>query len=262
MKKYFFGGLCTSSTSGKGMSVAIFILMLSVSGFSQSGQSVKDSSLAFKKWEVSLDLKPVFRSDQPFKLFIAKNLTERSAIRFGIMVLYLTNSDAPIVTQSFKDSLLFNQSGAIRGDTLVFISSVYAPQTVLQYNLGLSIGYRKEIFLSKLSMYSSTDFGFNRSYYSNSMGASPNYVTGGSFSTSQKIINTSNNFSLVESLGLRYRFNKHLSFTVESNITLGYSRYKNYTFTRTTDAISATQVGNYFFLNFNHLSGFFLNYHF
>ena len=84
MKKYFFGGLCTSSTSGKGMCVAVFILLISVSGFSQSWISKNDSSsVVFKKWEVSLDLKPVFRADQPFKIFIAKNLTERSAIRFG-----------------------------------------------------------------------------------------------------------------------------------------------------------------------------------
>ena len=263
MKKYFFGGLCTSSTSGKGMCVAICILMFSCLGFSQSGRSVKDSSVTFKKWEVSLDLKPVFRSDQPFKLFIAKNLSERSSIRFGITGLYIGSSNSSTTNESFKDSVLNSSSGSTRGDTLISNGKVSDPQTSFGYNIGLIIGYRKELFLGKLSLYCSTDLGYYRSYSNSSNGTPINFVTGGYSSTVHKTEDIVNNFSLSESLGLRYRINKHISFAVESNITLGYSKYKNYYFVRPiNDAGTLNTEGNNFNLNFNHLSGLFLNYHF
>ncbi len=63
-----------------GLYTAIALCAFSDFAFAQT--ALQDSS--FHQWEVSVDLKPLFRQDQPYTLSVKKYLTERKAIRFAI----------------------------------------------------------------------------------------------------------------------------------------------------------------------------------
>ena len=102
MKKFLLT-LCVSTPSVKpslltvkGIYTALFILILTTTASAQIELKDNTTAVPFHKWEVGVDLKPLFRSDEPYNIFVKRYLTERQALRLG---LFSSN------TQLYDDSL-------------------------------------------------------------------------------------------------------------------------------------------------------------
>ena len=102
--------LCASTPSVKGIYTALFILILSTSAFAQFELKDTTHNIPFHKWEVSVDLKPLFRSDEPYNLFVKRYLTETKVLRFRLSAFNI---------QFHDDSLNIVETKAMNGQQIL-----------------------------------------------------------------------------------------------------------------------------------------------
>ena len=237
-------------------------------------QSEKQDS-AFKKWEVSFDLKPLFRSDQPYNVFIARNLTERKAIRVGLSVVdWGKTKDTVIYSQMTLDSNNRNSIG--------FGQFKVGDKT--KFNFAFSIGYRYEFSKGKICLYSSTDIKYKKKYQNSVYPVSTSSLgdvsqpaidtlTFQGYNSLSDLISETQSLFLIQSLGIRYYVNKSFSFSIESSLLFGYTKFK-YAETHLAALIYPYSTGRFdtttanvensqeYSFQFQPILGLYLNYHF
>ena len=254
--------LCASTPSVKGIYTALFILILSTSAFAQIELKDTTYSVPFHKWEIGFDLKPLFRSDEPYNIFIKRYLKESRALRLGLF-----SSDA----QFYDDSLNISE---IKLTPVRDIFQYWQSKRNKYKSFGFEIrlGYQFEFKKGAVSIYTATDLSYNA--------YSTHLIDGGgsqSGDTSQvkpfegynpfigKNIKIKN-YGFLQSMGVKYYLCRQLSIGVEATVRLTYSTFSfNYRELPYVDLVflkETTLKGHSSNVSFVPLMGLYLNYYF
>lgn len=275
MKKFLLAA-CVSTPSVKGIYTALFILMLTLPVFSQVEQTDKTPIAApFQKWEVGFDLKPLFRSDEPYNVLGKWHFTERKAVRFG---LGIANS-----TASTDSVSLFNQDFTRITSNAVLQYREVHPKQNKKKNGQFSIGYQYSIINNnKISFYSATDISYKQEQEDfNIFGGATffsNYylldsVKSNIFSNKASLISLeykSEVYGISQIIGFTYRFNNYLSLSSEFAVIFNRTHYTVSKYERIAGNSSAVFYTNSEFkssgttddFSLKPLMGLYLNYHF
>jgi hypothetical protein len=263
MKKFRLA-VCTSTPPLKGIYTALFILTLAVPVFSQVEQTDKTPIAApFHKWEVGFDLKPLFRSDEPYNVLGKWHFTERKAVRIGLGTANWSKSND---TFSIEESKLDNNL-----KTIQYSQSTHNNAKKMNWNI--KIGYQYEFNQGKITVYAATDFDWSKETLDFN---TPLEIRGGlpglvdSFSGYQSIwyiANRKNIYSIVQSLGFKYTLNSYISCAFETSLigqylTFDYGTNENPYYLKTGYLKATSTKGNDTQLIFKPLMGLFINYHF
>ena len=257
----------------KGIYACVLLIFITSSSFAQVTK--KDTS-TFNKWEVSLDLKPLFRKDEPYNLFVKRYLTERKVVRLGLNTL------------ESNTNLLLNESEAFNNvveyyvDTFDYKYQFTQSRVDSGYNktnvFTASIGYQYFLSKKKVSVYLATDFSY--SYASNKY----NYYPGlaGTYDNNNNVTfegpkrvyesydprNTSDEYrrtySIRQQIGFSYAISKNIALSFEASVMYQFSRYHIFKVDRPYPDqryIRATWGNDETYdWKFNPMAGLFLNY--
>ena len=262
--------VCISHLCQSVASVTLLCISLYFSVTVRAQLEKQDST--FKKWEVSFDLKPLFRSDQPYNVFIARNLTEKTSIRLGLSVADWGNTrDTSFFNQlTYIDTVLANAGGQSR---LKMIS---------HFNLAIKVGLKYELKKGIVSIYGASDLGLQLQHYnfdagggSGAAGIGADTITLQGFQALTYLRTQTTQVNLIQSLGLKYKINQNLSFSIETSLRFGLSEssyssgmqpfdnpYKGGVTTILTTLVSNTGSQRNFSIEMLPFAGLYLNYHF
>ncbi len=261
MKKFLLT-LCVSTPLVKGIYAALFILILTTTASAQI--ELKDNTTVppYPKWEVGVDLKPLFRSDEPYNLFVKRYLTETKALRFRLSAFNFQFQD---------DSLNIVETKTTNGQQILQFYQLKRNKNVSS-GFGVSFGYQSEMRKGILSLYSATDLSYNTS--------SDNLLDGGGaqggdsgqikpFEGYRPIIAKDiriNDYGVLQSLGVKYYLCKQISLSIEATLKFTYSTfsldYLEHPYTD-LDFVKHTNLkGKDSNISFVPLMGLYLNYHF
>lgn len=188
----------------RGIYIVFLLIFITSSSFAQTD---KKDTTSFNKWEVSVDLKPLFRKDEPYNLFVKRQLTKRKSLRIGFSTLLSETSD----------SVSYFQNSVITGRRTYIYN---LPYEVKKIEYGIFIGFVYQKDFDNLTLYSATDMF----YYKNNKDVSATIA--GTF-RSEEVNNPSeffypttglNNiekYGLRQSLGLKFSFIKNMFISVE-----------------------------------------------
>ncbi len=267
MKKFFFR-LFTSAV--KGMPVAVCIELFSVSVLAQNSSLVnKPDSIPFHKWEVSLDVKPLFRSDAPYNIMAKWHFSERGALRLGLGTTILAIAkDSFGISQTFFDYK--TQISSFQYNQMQF-----GPNDTKYINWDLKIGYQYEFQQGKICLYSASDFNwkiertiFQVPVQSNILAQGMNDTFVG-YRSLDYLYNRKSFYRLIQSLGLKYNFSNNISCSFETSLIFQLLNFRFIT-NETPYLPNANglyqkitgQYGSETSFIFNPLMGLFINYHF
>lgn len=256
--------LLRDAPSVKGIYTALFILILSTSAFAQF--ELKDTSTAvpFHKWEVSFDLKPLFRSDEPYNILTKWHFTEKKAVRLG---LGMANHSKTNDTFWIQETRLVNNQNVIQYQQ-------YTRNNGKKMNWDIKLGYQYEFKQGKISIYAATDFDWAKESLDFHV---PLIVIGqlidqgavqpfSGYQSIWLIRNRKTILGLIQSLGFKYNINNNLSCAFETSLIGQYIKlhydtheapYLNADFTKFT-----IKGGHETQFSFKPLMGVFVNYHF
>ena len=260
--------------SVKGIYLAIFLTLIITS--SAFAQQAKEDKTAPTRWEVSLDLKPLFRKDEPYSLFVKRYLTEKKAVRVGLGLIEQNKEkvgNSQILEYLFKTipstSQYEYQYGQVRVD------DNYSNSNTILFTLG----YQYILSKKKVTTYIATDLTYFKTSnlydfslttaFTNENGQP---VFGGpektfvGYDPRYKLDAYSNTYSAKQIIGINYSFNKNISLSIETGFVFQYNEYSF----RKEDRPYPDQryekisfgTGSIFNWKFNPLTGFYLNYHF
>jgi hypothetical protein len=247
--------------------MAIFLIFFTVSSWAQVEK--RDTTVtAFYKWDISFDLKPLFRNEEPFSLLVKHYTSPTKAWRFG---LGLFASRSPIDKRYLDRYTIDTQ--------IIFVASKVSNQI----NTYVSVGKQFEKKKDKLILYTSSDVTANFDFIKDKKGP-----VGFSYPKSFVGINPINkvyvdtikdykSIALIfsQSLGVKYSFNKQISVSFEANGSLSFSRIldnvDSHGVLTSKDGPSAA-VGDipftsydsrwFYFFKLNPLAHIYLSYHF
>ena len=252
----------------KGIYIALFVFLFVDFSFSQVVPVNKDSSVVFKKWEVGLYLKPLFRSDAPYNIMAKWHFTEHKALRFGLGTTGFSQAnDLTNVLEQLIDS-----------DSVKVTTNFQQMQQIIvkKTNWDFKLGFQYEFKQGKISLYSATDLNWVKDdyYYFVPVAVfqfpqSPSATFTG-YQSIQGINNRKNTYGLIQSIGLKYSLNTFLSCSIESSLTLRYLDYvfsksnEPYTINSLSQSINDVYIqrGHETQINFIPFMGLFINYHF
>jgi hypothetical protein len=272
MKKLFSASGFTPSVF-KGIYI-VFLLILSTS--SSFAQVAKKDTTSFNKWEVSVDLKPLFRKDEPYNLFVKRYLTERKVVRLGLGVyennknILVSNSIGEInaIQEFLSDTFNYKyQYIQIRPDSNYEKSNSFV----------LSLGFQYILTKNKVSVYIATDvvYSYVSHNYDFSTGDAGTYDSNNNpvyagtktfvgYDSRYQLDEYLKTYSIKQQIGFSYSVNKSLSLSFEMGATFQFSHYskqqfdKPYPDQRYNKAIWASY--NFYNWKFNPMAGLFLNY--
>ncbi len=215
----------------KGFASVIFSITICTSVMAQYTNFRKSVDITdFKKWEVSLDVKPLFRSDAPYNIMVKKHIDERRTWR---LILGASN---------FSNQKVVYSAGSIDYDTTKLPNpigtSVYpqSNQTTNTTYFSIKVGYQVELErMDRIAIYSASDLGL--AYFNQSSDASsPNNTVQGYIYPANPFngvpsvasdFTTLSTFSLTQSLGLKFPLNRRFSCSLETSISAQYVRSNN-----------------------------------
>ena len=227
MKKFISMG-CTSTPSVKGIYTALFILVLSVPMFAQvEMKNDNTTAVPFYKWEVGVDLKPLFRQDEPYNLLAKWHFTERKALRLGLGTGSFSKSKDSFQIQELK--FTNNGPGVFQYDQLAFNEGK-------KINWGIRLGYQYTFKLGKVCLYTASDISWVKESIDFD---TPLQLTGliidkgpvTPFVGYQSIIrieSRKNIYGLIQSLGFKYTINNQVSCSFETAVIGQYINAYNY----------------------------------
>jgi hypothetical protein len=263
MKKFLLA-VCTSTPSVKGIYTALFILMLTIPVFSQVEQTDKTPIAApFHKWEVGFDLKPLFRSDEPYNVLGKWHFTERKAVRVG---LGTTNWSKMVDSFDIQENKVTNNNQ----NQVQYAQLTRNNSKKRRYDV--KIGYQYEFRQGKIGIYTATDFNWLRETvdfltpYQYGGGVPGLFEPFVGYQSIVYIVNKKTTYSLIQSLGFKYNVNSYLSCSFETCLIGKYVRfyyrkgenpYLDVDYTKYT-----IKGGHETLLDFKPVMGLFINYHF
>ncbi len=247
----------------------VFFLILATA--SASAQTNKKDSTAFNKWEVSVDLKPLFGREEPYNLFVKRYLTERKVIRLGLWnaannsIKFKQYSLTGRILNTVRDTLLFLQSNANNN-----------PETIIEYQIGL--GFQYYLFKHKLGGYILSDLMYSyynrRTFYEgwgsvilkNDVPIFSGTETFEGYDPTYKIDENAKTYSAKLGFGVNYKVNRYLSIAIEAAAifqrTDYYLRQLDKPFPDTRYERLIYNDSNYQNLSFNPMVGLYVNCHF
>ncbi len=266
MKKFLLT-LCASTPSVtpslltvKGIYTSLFILILSTSAFAQFELKDTTHSVPFHKWEISVDLKPLFRSDEPYNVMAKWHFTDRKALRFGIsMADYSKTQDTSWITEKRVGTIQYDQ---------------YTRNIGKKMNWAIKLGYQYEFKQGKISIYTASDFEWDTESidFQTPFQFKGELIDQGAIQPfigyqSIYLLRSRNTIlNLIQSLGIRYHINSYLSCAFETALVGQYKKWGYHIFEDPYISpyfIKSTIKGGsetHFILK--PLMGLFLNYHF
>lgn len=264
MKKFFFR-LHTSAV--KSMHAAFCIVLFSVSVLAQNSSSInKPDSIPFHKWEVSLDVKPLFRNDAPYNIIGKWHFSERGALRLGLGTNIWSNKK-----DSFKlDEFILDTAKQLT--YIGFSQNQFGPNETRSTGYNIKIGYQYKLTEGIVELYSATDFEWSRNVtnynvpfqiISYQQGANEPFINYQSIVSS---ISRLNSFGLIQSFGLSYRLKNFLSISFESSLKIEYQEFYNIvsesSIYKPEIHIQTLKGGNTIQFIFNPILGLFFNFYF
>lgn len=152
MKKFFLT-LCISTPSVKGIYTALFFLIFMTSVSDQIEPKDNVTAVPFNNWEIGFDLKPLFRSDEPYNVLAKWHFTEKKAIRLRIGSCSRTSS---------SDSVnLYNQDFP-RIEALRLQYKENIPKQDKKINGQFSVGYQYSFINRQVCFYTATEFNYEQ----------------------------------------------------------------------------------------------------
>ncbi len=261
MKK-FLCVCCASTPSVKGIYIALCILILTVPAFAQVEMNSNNTVPPYLKWEVSLDLKPLLRTDEPYNVMAKWHFTAKKALRLGLGTNnWSKNNDILLIYEYLFDN---NQ----RTDQYLQLAHLDDKKV----NWDIKIGYQYEFKQGKISLYTATDlnwikqaldFSIPVQVVSGPKGTIPPFL---GYQSVSYIYYRKTTYSLIQSLGFKYSINNFLSCSFETSLIGQYTEfiydtaehpYIDVSYTKRT-----TKGGHGIHTSFKPLMGLFLNYHF
>ena len=262
-----------STTPSVFKGIYIVFLLILITSYSFAQVTKKDTS-TFNKWEVSLDLKPLFRKDESYNLFIKRYLTERKVIRLGLGVLETETkfSQEKGVAEAIS-------STPNRLDTFnYFQSQLVGNNPNISYQYQLNGGFQYFLSKKRVSIYLAVDIFYTYQtksiYYptlsaiisKNNIGTFSGTETFEGYDPTYKFDEYSKTYGSKLGIGLDYGFNQSLSLSMEVSISYQRTIYNM----RRIDKPYPDQRYDKFFnddsdvqkIKFNPLVGLFFNYHF
>ncbi len=265
MKKFLLA-VCTSTPSVKGSYTALFILMLTVPVFSQVEQTDKTPiATPFHKWEVGFDLKPLFRSDEPYNVLGKWHFTERKAVRVGLGTANWSKATDSFNIVGYKVAIV----NGISDKTYEYYE--IKNSNTNKFDWEAKIGYQYKLKEGSTTVYTATDLSFARQrveFLKNGVIAGPDYPAKPfeGHDPLSNLYSKATRYRFIQSLGLEYFFNKNLSISAEIST---YIEFTSYYFTKMelpySDIFySREQHGGGSTRNFHFqpFAGLYLNYHF
>ncbi len=268
MKKFLLT-LCVSTPSVKpslltvkGIYTALFILILTTTASAQIELKDNTTAVPFHKWEVGVDLKPLFRSDEPYNIVIKRALNKLWSIRMGMG----GNNKSTIIGNEAKNSSK-SQIGDIYA---LLLNDVDTEDQNYEFNIGLQANK----LIKNIRIYSSIDFFMHKSSslfsvpfgYATRGSGFPDSITSFIFLTNSSKNLTS--YGIRSCFGIQYFLTPHLSISSELSLQFkkesfySYESYKDFSVINrdvlNDKTVKYTKRG----LGLIPLNGLFLNYHF
>lgn len=257
--------------SVKGIYLAIFLIFFAIPILAQVEK--KDNTPVSQKWEVGFDLKPLFRSDQPYNVMAKWHFTEKKAVRLRIGSASSTSS---------SDSIwLLNYDEILVGISKLQFYENY-PKRNKKINGQFSIGYQYSFIKRQISFYSATEFNYEQAHEDfNTFGASKAYsnlylrdsLKSNIFYNKQSLFYLKyrvKTMGISQIIGIDYKFNNHLS--ISSEFAFSFHRTSHYlSKDEQLPSNSSVVIGTYSGFTssgtnnevfFKPLLGLYLNYHF
>ena len=268
MKKFLLT-LCASTPTVtpslltvKGIYTALFILILTTTASAQIELKDNTAAVPFYKWEVGLDLKPLFRSDEPYNVMAKWHFTERKALRFGLGTNNWSKTNDTLLIYEY----LFDNNQ--RTDQYLQLAHLDDKKV----NWDIKIGYQYQFKQGKISLYTATDlnwikqtldFSIPVQVVSGHKGTMPPFL---GYQSVFFIYNRKTTYSLIQSLGFKYTINNFLSCSFETSLIGQYVEFVYDTAENPYVDVSYTKRntkgGHGTYASFKPLMGLFLNYHF
>ena len=244
----------------KGIYTALFILILTTTASAQIELKDNNTAIPFHKWEVGVDLKPLFRSDEPYNVLVRWHFTERKAVRLGLGVAdYSKTKDTSWIVEKKLNTIQYDQ---------------FTRNISKKMNWAIKLGYQYEFKQGKVSIYTASDFEWVRETidFNTPIQSKGELIDQGAvqpfagYQSIDFVRNRRNTLSLIQSLGFKYTINNYLSCSFETAIKGQYvwfaskineNPYINPYYTKFT-----IKGGSETHLIFKPLIGVFVNYHF
>lgn len=247
----------------RGIYTVIFTILIGTPTFAQVEK--KDTS-DFNKWEVGLDLKPLFRKDEQYIIFGKRYLSPKKAVRVGLGLLKYSkgNLDDKEVVETLGK--MFETSSPIQ------YSQNIDNGTEKRNSFLVIVGYQYYLSKKRVSLYTAADLSFFRmknKYDFTNRGSSiltSSDKTFEGYDPSWLLDEYQNTYSFRGILGVNYSFNRNLSISSEAAMIFEYKEYQlsridkpypNQTYEKYFGNLSKV-----FECTFNPFIGLFLNYHF
>ncbi len=210
--------------------MVFFVIFTHMNGFAQIEKATSKDTITFRKWEVSVDMKPLFRQDESYSLLVTKYFTEKSGLRIRVGFLELSNSDF------YKSSI---QAIKLKNDSIIALSEAINGDLQTE-KYGCEIGYRYGISKllnnkNKISLYAVSnlywDLQINHLKLPTKIRNYPFERNLNENGFKEKI----NQYGVRQSLGVSYKINSHISVSTEialsfQNQTLNLSQAGETTF--------------------------------
>ncbi len=257
--------------SVKGIYLAIFLIFFAIPILAQVEK--KDDTPVSQKWEVGFDLKPLFRSDQPYNVMAKWHFTEKKAVRLRFGSASSTSS---------SDSIwLLNHDEILVGISKLQFYENY-PKRNKKINGQFSIGYQYSFIKRQISFYSATEFNYEQAHEDfNIFGGSRAFsniylldsLKSNIYYNKQSLIYLKyrvKTMGVSQIIGVGYKFNNHLSLS--SEFAFSFHRTSHYlskdeqlpsnssVVIETYSEFTSSGTNNEVF--FKPLLGLYLNYHF
>ena len=263
MKKFLLSG-CVCTPSVKGIYTVLFVLILTIPAFAQIEMKDNASVAPFHKWEVNVDLKPLFRQDESYNVGFKWHFTEKKALR-----LNLGTANYSKAKDSFR---IIEEKGSNGQMSTQYFQLAFNNEKKVNWNV--RIGYQYEFKQGKISVYTATDADWiKESLFFHTPVQAVIAIDKGlvqPFQGYQSVFvieQSKNTLGLVQSLGFKYNVNGHLSCSFETSLIGQYIYFHDYVFENpyiTNESFTKVTVngGHKTMFSFKPLMGLFLNYHF
>lgn len=228
MKKFLLM-VCKSTPSVKGIYTALFFLILTTSVVAQIEMKDYATAIPFNKWEIGFDLKPLFRSDEPYNVLAKWHFTEKKTIRLRL------GSGSSI---SSSDSVnLYNQD-LPRIEALRLQYKENIPKQDKKINGQFSIGYQYSFINRQVCFYTATEFNYEQFREDfDAFGGSRFFLNTNLYDSLKSNIYYSKNsltylkyraktIGVSQIIGIGYKLNHHLSISTE--LVIGYYKASYY----------------------------------
>lgn len=267
MKKFFFR-LCTSAV--KSMHTAVCIVLFSVSVLAQNSFLVnKPDSMPFHKWEVSLDVKPLFRSDAPYNIISKWHFSEKQALRLGLGTANLSiQRDTLDIYENFFDN-------KTQQNILQYQQAQYGPNDTKYINWDIKIGYQYEFKRERVGFYAAVDFDWKIEKKTFNVPVQIDAVGNGNiepFNGYQSIFflyDRKSNYTLINSIGMKYALNNSFTCSIETSLNVQLLDYyyatAEFPLRTSPDGVyikNTMRGGKETSFSFIPVMGLFVNYHF